>query len=442
MSAREIALAVVRDVFPAPGSRAVQRGAQESLDYRARKAQAEPRERAFATELAYGTIKMRRALDWHLAPFLRERAPDLPNVIQEILRLGIYELAYTRPDVHATVFEFVNLAKRFGHRGVANLVNAVMRAFLRTPPRVAEPGMFETRDEYLATRYSLPTWLVRQWDAVFGERAEAVCAGVNEPARGALTVDLARTTRERVATDLHGAGVRTSPSALVAESLLVDRGSAFALERQENGAWWAQSESSAVPVALLDPQPHDAVLDVCSGRGNKALQIGMRLGRAGRLACIERDTAKARILAGRLERACIAADIVVGDATAEDAASGEFDRVLVDAPCSGVGVVGRHPEARWKKQGTDGERLAMTQRALLERSARSVRAGGTLVYAVCSSDPRETVEVVQWFLSREGFSRATIPAAWAAFATDDGDVLIPPGIEGRDGFYIARFQRA
>jgi 16S rRNA (cytosine967-C5)-methyltransferase len=104
-------------------------------------------------------------------------------------------------------------------------------------------------------------------------------------------------------------------------------------------------------------------------------------------------------------------------------------------------VVGRHPEARWKKHGTDGERLAITQRALLEATARRVRAGGTLVYAVCSSDPRETTEVMQWFLSQFGFGRGSLPAAYEPFATGSGDVLIPPGIAGRDGFYFARLER-
>jgi 16S rRNA (cytosine967-C5)-methyltransferase len=103
--------------------------------------------------------------------------------------------------------------------------------------------------------------------------------------------------------------------------------------------------------------------------------------------------------------------------------------------------VGRHPEARWKKQGTDGERLALTQRSLLERSARHVYPGGALVYAVCSTDPRETTEVIDWFLSQHNFERGLIPAAYRPFLSAAGDVLVAPGIEGRDGFYIARVER-
>jgi 16S rRNA (cytosine967-C5)-methyltransferase len=439
MSARDVALAVVRDVFPANGP---ERGAQESLDYRARKASLSPADRAFATELAYGSIKMRRALDWYLDPFVGDRSQPLPPVIREVLRLGIYELVYTKPDVHATVFEFVNLAKRYGHRGLANLVNAVFRSFLRQQPPPPVPEIFERPEEYLGTRYSLPTWLVRQWVELFGDRVEDVCAGVNAPAQSAIVVNTLQSSREALADELAADGVEVAPSSMVAESLLIHTPSKLAaLESKAGGAWWQQSESSAMPVDILNPQPGEAVLDVCSGRGNKALQIGARLAGEGRMLCIERDPKKAATLEKRLEVAGIPAGTVVGDATAELLEPGQvFDRVLVDAPCSGIGVIGRHPEARWKKLGTDGERLALTQRAVLERVARHIAPGGVLVYAVCSTDPRETIEVVEWFLSRHNFERGLIPSAYETLLMDSGDVLVPPGIGGRDGFFIARLE--
>ncbi len=441
MNAREVALHTVRDVFVAPGG-GTERGAQEALDYRARKANLEARDRAFATELAYGAIKMRRALDWYLEPFIGERRADLPPVILEILRLAVYELVYTRADTHATVFEFVNLAKRYGHRGVANLVNAVLRSFLRDRPPDPTRDLFENDDEYLGVRYSLPTWLVRQWRAVFGDRAEAICAAVNDPARAAVTVNGLRTTPDQVVEQFTAERIGATPSAFVPESLLIDEAAAVrSREARASGAWWIQSESSAMPVAVLNPQPEESIVDVCSGRGNKALQIGARIGPQGTLLCIERDTRKAAVLEARLEGAGVAADIVVGDATAPLLEAGRrFDRVLVDAPCSGVGVVGRHPEARWKKQPGDGERLALTQRALLEALAPSVHEGGALVYAVCSSDPRETVEVVEWFRSKANFERGLIPAAFEPFITEEGDILVPPGLDGRDGFFIARLE--
>lgn len=441
MNAREVALLVVRDVF-SPDGTSPERGAQESLEYRARKAQLTPADRAFATELAYGSIKMRRALDWYLKPFVGDRGQSLPATTREILRLAVYELVYTRPDVHATVFEFVNLAKKYGHRGLANLVNAVLRSFLRDRPGAPLRELFETEDEYLGTRYSLPTWLVRQWCAVFGENVETICAAVNDPAQTAIVVNATRVTCDAVSQELTANNVVARPSQFVAESLVVENAAGVVpLERRAGGNWWLQSESAAMPVDVLNPQPGEAVLDVCSGRGNKALQIGARLGGEGSLLCIERDPRKAATLQERLELAGLAAGTLVGDAAAELLDPNQhFDRVLVDAPCSGVGIVGRHPEARWKKAGTDGERLALTQRAILERMARQVHPGGALVYAVCSTDPRETTEVIDWFVSRENFERGLIPAAYEPLLTSAGDVLVPPGVDGRDGFYMSRLE--
>jgi 16S rRNA (cytosine967-C5)-methyltransferase len=441
VNARDVALHVVRDVFPVPSGQ--ERGAQDALDYRARKANLEPRDRAFATELAYGAIKMRRTLDWYLQPFIGERTQPLPPVIREILRLAVYELVYTRADEHATVFEWVNLAKKYGHRGVANLVNAVLRTFLRERPIAPSRDVFDSDDEYVGTRYSLPSWIVRQWRAVFGDRLEEICAGVNEPQQSAVTVSALKATRDELARRWNDAGVATSASAIVPESLLVD--DAAFLHREEakaNGAWWVQSESSAMPADIVQPQPGEAILDVCSGRGNKALQLGARLDGEGTLLCLEQDERRSSVLRKRLDEAGIPAGVVIGDAATEILEPDQrFDRVLIDAPCSGVGVVGRHPEARWKKQAADGERLASTQRAILETMARHVHPGGALVYAVCSTDPRETTEIVERFLTGQNFERGLIPAAYESFLTSAGDVLVPPGIDGRDGFYIARLER-
>jgi 16S rRNA (cytosine967-C5)-methyltransferase len=433
-------LRVVRDVFPAPGMQGIERSAQASFDYRVRRSRLSERDVAFAAELAYGAIKLRRALDWHLEPFIGARASEIPPAIREILRMATYELLYTRAQPHATLFEFVNLAKRYGHRGLANLVNAVLRSLLRAKPEQPSRESFESEDEYLGTRYSLPTWLVRQWRDVFGGMVESICAAVNEPARAGIVINPARGSIDEVARRLRDAGIETKPSGIVEDALLVERGGVARVDG--DGLWWPQSESSAMAVGVLAPQPGESALDVCSGRGNKALQTGARLGAQGSLCCIERDPVKAATLERRMNEAGVTAAIIIGDAATDLLPADRcFDRVLLDAPCSGLGVVGRHAEARWKKQGTDGERLALTQRALLEQTARHVYPGGALVYAVCSTDPRETTEVIDWFLARQNFERGLIPSAYSSFITNDGDVLVPPGVEGRDGFYIARVER-
>jgi 16S rRNA (cytosine967-C5)-methyltransferase len=155
---------------------------------------------------------------------------------------------------------------------------------------------------------------------------------------------------------------------------------------------------------------------------------------------VEKDARKAAVLQKRLDEGGVTAAVVIGDAT-QSIVTQSFERVLLDAPCSGIGTLGRHPEARWRKRPDDGERLAQTQRALLAEASAHVHPGGVLVYAVCSTDPREGDDVVNDFLKRNNFSRGLIPARYEPLQNDAGDVVVAPGIDGRDGFYIARLER-
>lgn len=440
MNARELALAVVRDVFPADGA-VKERGAQEAMEYRAHRAALAPRDRAFATELAYGSIKMRRTIDWYLQPYVGGRDKPLPPAIGEILRIACYEFVFTRAAEHATVNEFVTLAKKYGHRGTAGLVNAVLRSFLREKPPEPARESFPDEEEYLGTRYSFPTWMVRQWRARFGdEKIENILAGLNGPPQSSIVINRAHSGWEAVQGSLDAAGSALTPSAFVEDAFVSDDGALHGLEQGAAGAWWLQSESAAMPVDILNPQPEEMVLDVCSGRGNKALQSAARLAGNGVLTCIESDARKAAVLQTRLSEAGLAAAVVVGDAT-EAALERNFDRILIDAPCSGTGIVGRHAEARWRKRPDDGERLAIGQRALLDALVPRLFAGGTIVYAVCSTDVRETAEVIEWALLAHNVERGLMPARYEEFLTGAGDVLVPPGIGGRDGFYIARLER-
>lgn len=440
MTAREVALQIVRDVFPSQTNQ--ERTAQEALDYRIRKAQLEPRDRAFATVLAFGAIKMRRLLDWYLQPYVGDRSKPLDPAIREVLRLAVYEILFTAAQPHATVSQWVDLAKRYGHRGTAGLVNAVLRGFLRDKPVPPQREDFENADEYLGTAFSFPTWIVRQWRGVFGdEKIESILEACNAPAQTAVVVNRKKTTREDVAAWFEQHGAKAQPSELAEDAVLVSDAALARLgERESGGGWWVQSEASAAVVDILNPHPGESIVDACSGRGSKALQSAARMNGDGSLVCIEREPRKAASLEKRALEADVSVAMVVGDATAPILTQ-RVDRILIDAPCSGTGVLGRHPEARWRKRPEDGERLALTQRALLEALAPQVHEGGALVYAVCSVDPRETTGVVDWFLRTHDMERGLLPARFADFETDSGDVLIPPGLQGRDGFFVARLER-
>jgi 16S rRNA (cytosine967-C5)-methyltransferase len=429
-TAREVALQVLRDVFgPSP------RGAREALDYRLRKTTLAPRDRAFATELAYGAIKMRRFLDFELAPYVGERAKTLPQPIAEILRLGAYQLrAMNGVEPYAAVSESVGLARKYGHKGTAGLVNAVLRRIAIEPARDAD----------LETRVSLPTWVVAHWRERFGaDRLPAILAGINAPAAVGLSVDLRAASREEALEALRAAGIAATPSPFALDALVLG-GSAPTgeLEALAQGRWHLHAEAASFPVDVLDPQQGTRVVELCCGRGNKTLQIASRMRDTGTFLAVDDDARKIAQTAKRLEQAGIASVALVTADAAAMRATDDADAVLLDAPCSGLGILGRQPEARWRKSPDDPARMAEVQRKLIDAAARSVKPGGALVYAVCSTDRREAEDIVDGFLARsEGFARDPIPARYAPFLTAAGDVLVPPGIDGRDGFYVARLVR-
>jgi 16S rRNA (cytosine967-C5)-methyltransferase len=434
-SSREVALEVVRDVF---GTQ--RRGAQAAFDVRARRAGLDARDRAFAAELAYGSIKQRRLLDWYLAPYLAGRERPLPPAIAEVLRLGIYQLRFMHGvEDHAAVYETVLLALRHGHRGTGGLVNAVLRRFIADAPPPPHPSGFSGNDDFLGTAYSVPTWLATQWDGALDGSREAALAGINAAPQHAVRVNTLRASRDEVQEALVRSGVALRPSPFVAGALIVESG---AVADDPGGRWAVQSESAGMPVDLLAPAPDESVLELCSGRGNKSAQIAARLAGRGTLVCIELDPRRVRVLEETLARAGAAGVAVVQGDALEAAADVRADAVLLDAPCSGLGVLGRHPEARWRKSPGDGARLAVAQAALLGSAAARTRPGGRLVYSVCSTDPREGRDVVTALLAASPeFARVPLPPRYAPFAVE-GDVVVPPGIEGRDGFYIALLARS
>ncbi|MGH7729610.1 MAG: transcription antitermination factor NusB, partial [Vulcanimicrobiaceae bacterium] len=426
---------VLRDVF-GPQARA----AQAAFAYRAERAQLDARDRAFAAELAYGAIKARRLLDWYLEPYLGGRRRALAPAIAEIVRLGAYQLRCMGGiEPHAAVSESVNLAWRHGHRGTAGLVNAVLRKIAAEPPREPEFAAASDRNDALGVRYSLPTWLVAQWASVLGPALEEALRGVNAAPQRAVRTNPLRGDPERARAALEALGVTLVPSTFVDEVFVASADGALGDDPQ--GRWFVQSEAAAFVADLLAPLPGETVLELCSGRGTKSAQLGARLAGRGQLFCVEADARKLPVLRATLVRAQVEASVVEGDAT-RALPDLRADAVLVDAPCSATGTIGRHPEARWRKSPQDGARLAPSQDALLEAACRRLRAGGRLVYAVCSIDPREGRERIAALLARRAeLAPAALPERYAPFACA-GALLVPPGLAGRDGFFIAQLRKS
>ena len=419
------------------------------LDATLAKRALDPREAALLTELTYGVLRWRAALDWLLETVGRRRIADLPVRLRQILRVGAYQLRFlNRVPSYAAVSEAVAAAKGpGGHEGWASLSNALLRRLAERRDGLPVPEMPDVT-ERLAIAFSHPVWLVRRWLARFGEaEAAALLQADQSPAPTVLLVNPLRADVPSAAARLAADGVEATASPLLPDALRVREGvSVRHHPLVAEGKLQVMDEGAALAVALLDPQPGETVLDACAGGGNKAARMAALMGNAGRIVALDVSERARR----RLREACdrLGATMVepkAGDAREADRHVPEgADRVLVDAPCTGLGTLRRHPEIRWRVAETDLARLAALQRDLLRGAAAAVRPGGSLVYAVCSTEPEEGEAVGKAFSSAAPGFQEEVPASFPAHSCarlPEGGFRTFPHRQGCDGFYVIRWRR-
>ena len=396
MTARDVAYEVVRRTF--------EEGAYTDRAFAAEAARAglDGRDRALAMRLSYGCVQRVRTLD-HALESLAGRPPaPLQPEVRAALRLGAYQLLFAAGiPPHAAVNETVELAKRVAGRRVAGLANAVSR-------RVAAAGPGWVEGLAPALRHSYPDWVASEWTRMFGaDGAEALMAAQNEPAETAVRVNTLRAAAVDLGVPAHGDP--EIPEALVLDAPFDVAGSAaFA-----DGRIWPQSRGSMLPARILAPEPGMRVLDLCAAPGGKSGQLAALMADMGELVCVERHAGRAAALARTLRRfGATCARVVQEDAL--QFAEGGWDRILLDPPCSGLGVLAGRPDARWRVQEAGARELAVLQRRLLAHARSLLAPGGVLVYSVCTIRAEECEEMVP------------------------GGRAVLPHREGTDGFYVAR----
>jgi 16S rRNA (cytosine967-C5)-methyltransferase len=388
------------------------------------------RERDLLHELVLGTLRRRGALDHALAPHARRPLDEVTPGVLEALRLGAYQLLFTRVKPHAAVSEAVELARSVEPRA-AGFANAMLRGLQRTGA-APEPDPALDPLAWMTTAGSLPAWLAERWLRFAGrEAALARARAFLEPPPTHFRVH----PRAADAADaLHAAGV-VSRELDVPGALELASGRLAPLAAR--GVVYVQDAGSQLVARLAAVEGR--VLDACAAPGGKALLLS-DLG--ARVVAAEVSTRRLRTLARQRERWGARDLAVVGADGRRPPFRSTFDAVLVDAPCSGTGTLGRKPDVRWRLAPEDIPRHALRQRELLARLSRLVRPGGILVYATCSLEPEEGEEVVAAFLrSSTAFLPDELPP-WAA-AFRDGDYLRKdPARHGGDGFFAARLRRA
>lgn len=402
-------------------------------------------DRAFAANLAYSTLRWEGTLDWVLAHVVRRGLADIEPAVLDVLRIGAWQLLYGNVPDRAAVDTAVELARAEVGARATGFVNGVLRALGRRVGTLPWPG----GDEGVGLRLAYPAWMVVEARRRFAGRAEAVLEAGNAPP--GLTLR-AVGSRDELLEELRAAGLDAREGRLASEAVRVAGADPTTLAAVADGRATPQDEASMLVTRVVAERVLSAdgalpqgwaVLDACAAPGGKSThlaQLGatvtaadLRPTRAGLVAA-----AAARL--GLSDRVAVA----VADATAPPWRTGSFAAVLVDAPCTGLGVVRRRPELRWRRDAGDPRRLGALQLSLLEAAAESVAPGGRLVYSACTWTVAETVDVARAFLAVHGdrYAAADVSAVAGARALPgDPGVQLTPDTDDVDGMYVAAFDR-
>jgi 16S rRNA (cytosine967-C5)-methyltransferase len=388
-------------------------------------------DRQLATELAYGTLRRMPGIDRALEPLLERPLAAAPAPARAALRVGAHQILNTRIPSHAAVSETVETVPR-SQRG---LVNAVLRRLAAAPPSPPPSGGGE---ETVAIRTGLNEWAVRELTRLLGseEEAEAAAAALATPGALSLRTNACRIAREDLEDRLREAGLAPERGSLHEDTFRIAGGAPVSLPGFREGWFAVQDEASAYVVDVLDPQPGELVLDACAAPGGKAGDIACR---SGSVVASDLSEPRARLIRRTGERLGVSVRLMVQD-VARPALRDGFDRVLVDAPCSGIGAARRRPELLWRPDRRRLSALARLQVRLALGAASLLRPGGVFVYSVCTFPRAETDAVCDALESKVPWLRPD------PFPGADGEetsrVRLWPHLHGTDAMFVARFVRA
>jgi 16S rRNA (cytosine967-C5)-methyltransferase len=368
---------------------------------------ADERDRALAGEIATGTLRWQGAYDHVIAAFANRPLEKLDSEVLDVLRLTMFQLLQLeRIPASAAVKDAVDLTGRAGKRSASGMVNAILRRVSRERDHLPLPARPDDHHDraaavaYLSATLSHPEWLAARWFDRYGfANAEAWARFNNSPAPLTLRVNTSRTTREDLANQLVDAGIQTEPCAHARDGLRVRDGNPLSTPLYTSGLFVVQDEASQLVGEFAGARPGEYVLDACASPGGKTIQMATALHGDGVIVAADVRQRRVELLRRTLAKAGAANVLVVqADAQGPLPFGPVFDRVLLDAPCSGLGTVRRDPDIKWRRREDDLRVLAAAQAAMLERAAGVLKPGGSLVYATCSSEPEENDHVVDGFL--------------------------------------------
>ena len=412
-------------------------------------------DRALATELVFGTRRWRGRLDFLLSHVLDRPLDRTEPLVASTLRMGAYQIVFCDriPD-SAAVDQSVHCIRALGSERAAGLINAALRRLAREHTKIPLPNPVRDPQGHLVHALSIPKWIAELWLQRFGPEAAAELAAVsNQTPPATVRANRLRNSADELLEELLPRFPEARRGLFSPDALILGKGAtrdpAFLAGRMS-----PQDEASQLVVEFLDPQPGESILDTCAAPGTKTMAIAERLGDDGFILALDRHEGRLAQIARGARRLGITnfttlqhdAMGTLRDLERPETAREGFDRVLVDAPCSGLGTLRRRPDARWRIQPSDLPKLRAVQRAILARAADALRPGGTLVYSTCTLVSGENEEVVEELLAERPDLQRAVPrekeSPLHALLDESGDLRCLPHKHNTDGFYAARLERA
>jgi len=426
----------------------VEEGAYASVLLASKEEELRPLDRALCHELVMGVLRRRLWLDKLIEHYASRKIAGLDVAVLVVLRLGLYQLRFlSRVPASAAVNEAVKLVHFARLRSAGGLVNAVLRRATREPD-VDPTSSIQDPIERLAVATSHPSWLIERWTKAFGaQEAEAFAQANSQPPPVAFRVVNSRAQEVEVCDRLRKAGAELVPSKVVGSAWRIAGGGRLLTQLVAEGQVYLQDEASQLVAELLGALPGERVLDLCAAPGSKTTQIADRTLDSAAIATMivasDRHEHRLRtvVSSAKLQGLRGIHCVVLDGLRPLPLADASFDRVLVDAPCSGTGTLRRNPEIRWRISPADIQDLSGRQKELLFNAARVVKPGGRLIYSTCSIEPDENEAVVQTFLeNNDTFKLCQLPLG-SSLVTSFGAARTWPHRDGTDGFFICAFER-
>jgi 16S rRNA (cytosine967-C5)-methyltransferase len=411
------------------------------------------RDRSLFNALTYGVLRWRGRLDYIISHFSNTPLKKIEPGVVNILRLGLFQIIYLNriPD-SAAVNTAVELTRKIGALRAAGFVNALLRKAAENYSDVAFPALKSDPVAFFATAHSLPVWLARRWYHRYTpETLTALCKTINGIPPITIRTNTLKATRQQLMQSLEGDAEHISPAPDAPDGVLMKK-----LKRPipdlpafQNGWFQVQDEAAQLVSLLLDPQPGEAVLDACAGLGGKTAHLAQLMKNRGNITAMDKDEKKLQQLDHEMQRLSISIvrptrhDLNLAPGTK---LQGNFDRILLDAPCSGLGVLRRNPDIKWKSSEADLKRHARVQKRFLENLAQLIKPNGILVYAVCSVEPEENEAVIDVFLKKNpefviDRSLGKLPRALHSRVEPATGLKTLPLLNHMDGFYFVRLKR-